>query len=301
MSGKQDQPDQIISRKFEEDSPVISVEFYPPKGENGAEQILKAARELTEISPDFVSITYGAGGTTRERTIQYATLLKKEAGFDVMPHLTCVGHSRKELSIVLEAFHNAGFRNIMALRGDPPKGETAFKPHPDGLGYASELVAFIRENYPDFCLGVAGYPEKHPEAANFESDLKNLKIKVDAGANFITTQLFFNNDDYFNFVDACRNIGITIPIIAGLLPVISAGQISRFCAMCGAAIPEELQAKVNDAGDDDNRVVEIGIDWVTQQISELIEKGAPGVHLYIMNRSYSVLEAIKRLRKNGVL
>ena len=166
---------------------------------------------------------------------------------------------------------------------------------------ASELVEFIRETYPDFCLGVAGYPEKHPEAASFDVDLQNLKTKVDAGADFITTQLFFNNDDYFSFVDACRNIGITVPIIAGLLPVISAGQINRFCAMCGAKIPEELQAKINDAGEDNERVVEIGIAWVSQQITGLLKKGAPGIHLYIMNRSHSILEAIKRLRADGVL
>ena len=202
-----EEPDQHISRKLKQGKAVISVEFFPPKGDDGGEQILKTARELASISSDFVSITYGAGGTTRERTIRYARLLKKEVGFNVMPHLTCVGHSQQELADILESYHSSGFRNIMTLRGDPPKGESSFSPHPDGFQYASELVAFIREQYPDFCLGVAGYPEKHPEAQSMDIDLKNLKTKINAGADFITTQLFFNNEDYFNFVDACRNIG----------------------------------------------------------------------------------------------
>ena len=293
--------DQAISRKFEQDTPVISVEFYPPKGENGGQQILKAARELADISPDFVSITYGAGGSTRERTIEYARLLRNDIGFDVMPHLTCVGHSQNELADVLQSYHNSGFRNIMTLRGDPPKGENIFKPHPDGFKYASELVMFIREQYPEFCLGVAGYPEKHPEAHSLAIDLKNLKTKVDAGADFITTQLFFNNQDYFDFVDACRKQGISAPIIAGLLPVISAGQLKRFCKMCGASIPTELEAQLNNAGEDEKQVIEIGVNWAYRQIAELIEKGAPGIHLYILNRSYSVVEAVKRLRKDGLL
>ncbi len=190
-------PGRAISDMLSAGEPVFSVEFYPPKTEEGARQILRSGKALSAFAPDFVSITYGAGGSTRERTLEYGELLRDLFNFEVMPHLTCVGHSRDELTGILERFQQAGFRNIMTLRGDPPKGKTDFQPHPDGLRYASELVGFIRERFPHFCLGVAGYPEKHPESPSLEDDLGRLCHKVAQGADFITTQLFFDNADYF--------------------------------------------------------------------------------------------------------
>jgi methylenetetrahydrofolate reductase (NADPH) len=229
--------------------------------------------------------------------MRYARLLKEEHGFEVMPHLTCVGHTRDELLEILEEFAEAGFRNVMALRGDPPKGETTFKPVPGGLSYGSDLVALIRENFPDFGIGVGGYPEKHPEAKDMDSDLDHLKIKVDAGADFITTQLFFDNPVYFDFVSRCRNHGIEIPVLPGLLPVLSIGQVRRFCTMCEAGLPSALEQSLEAASDDEQPVV--GADWALHQTKELLAGGAPGYHLYALNKSASTLRILEGLQANS--
>jgi methylenetetrahydrofolate reductase (NADPH) len=206
-----------------------------------------------------------------------------------MPHLTCVGHSRDELNQVADRIHGDGFRNIMALRGDPPKGATEFSAPVDGLRYANELVSLLKARHPDFCLGVGGYPEKHPEAASMESDMAALKRKVDAGASFVTTQLFFDNAVYYRFVDACRNSGITVPIVPGIMPVLSLKQIQRFTSMCGTALPQPLIRRLEAAGETPEIVEAIGIDWALQQIRDLLGNGAPGYHLYILNRAKSAL------------
>ena len=203
---------------FSEHRPLRSLEFFPPKDDAGVDALRQAATALKRISPDFVSVTYGAGGTTRERTAQVSAVLKNDFGFTVMPHLTCVGHSRTELNELADQIHDNGFRNIMTLRGDPPKGETVFRTASDGLSHASELAALLKGRHPDFCLGVAGYPEKHPEAPDLDTDLKNLRTKVDAGADFITTQLFFDNSAYYRFVERCRKAAITLPIVPVLMP-----------------------------------------------------------------------------------
>ena len=278
---------------FLQNKPIFSVEFFPPKDEPGGERMLKTAAQLEPHQPDFVSITYGAGGGTRATTLRYAKLLQQEHGFEVMPHLTCVGHTRDELLEILEEFAVAGFRNVMALRGDPPKGESSFKAVPGGLSYGSDLVSLIRDNFPDFGIGVGGYPEKHPEAESAEIDLQNLKIKVDAGADFITTQLFFNNSVYHDFVERCRNAGIEIPILPGLLPVLSIGQVRRFCAMCDAGLPAELEHNLENSADEEQPVV--GADWALGQIKNLLEKGAPGYHLYALNKSQSTLQILEGL------
>ncbi len=253
------------------------------------ETMRNAATALQRITPDFVSVTYGAGGTTRERTAQAGAMLKDEFRFTVMPHLTCVGHSRVELNDVADRVHAAGFRNIMTLRGDPPKGDTTFVPAPDGLRYASELVALLKARRSDFCLGVAGYPEKHPEAASLESDLDNLKRKIDAGGAFVTTQLFFDNAAYYRYVEKCRARGIETPILPGLMPVLSLKQVQRFTTMCGATLPEQLIKRLDAAGDSPEIAETIGIDWALTQIRDLLANGAPGYHLYIMNRAKSAL------------
>ena len=277
--------------------PVVSVEFYPPRTEQGGQQILKTAEALQRLfRPDFVSITFGAGGSTRERTVRYAAILKDTCNFEVMPHLTCVGSSREELLDILGDYEAAGFRNIMALRGDPPKDESSFQPHPGGLRYGSDLVELIRENFPEFCVGVAGYPETHPEAASAAIDLDHLKFKVDQGASFITTQLFFDNRFYFDFVERSRKAGIEAPIIPGLMPVQSLPQIQRFCAMCKASLPKELVGRLETAGDDPRAVEDVGIQWAFRQIEEMAKNGVPGFHLYILNKSRPALEIMKLLK-----
>jgi methylenetetrahydrofolate reductase (NADPH) len=282
-------PDRPISELFAERRVLRSLEFFPPKDDAGVEALRATAQALRRMQPDFVSVTYGAGGTTRDRTAQVSALLRSEFGFTVMPHLTCVGHSRAELSALADRIHGGGFRNIMTLRGDPPKGTTEFKVATDGLRHASELAELLKARHNDFCLGVAGYPEKHPEAPSLEADLTHLRRKVDAGAAFVTTQLFFDNAVYYRFVEKCRAAGITVPIVPGIMPVLSLKQIQRFTQMCGATLPEQLTKRLEAAADNADVVETIGIDWALNQIRGLIANGAPGYHLYILNRAKGAL------------
>ncbi len=281
--------DRPISDFFTSRRLVRSLEFFPPKDEAGVEALRQTAAALRPLAPDFVSVTYGAGGSTRERSAQVSALLRTEFDFTVMPHLTCVGHSRAELAGIADRFHAGGFRNVMALRGDPPKGATTFQTATDGLSYANDLVALLRARHPELCLGVAGYPEKHPEALSLQADLANLKRKVDSGAAFVTTQLFFDNALYFAFVARCRAAGITVPIVPGLMPVLSLKQILRFTTMCGASLPAELVARLEAAGESAEAVEAVGIEWAHEQIQGLLQGGAPGYHLYILNRAKSAL------------
>ena len=282
-----------IRSRFKTGKPMFSVEFFPPKDEAGGKRMLQTAKVIEPYNPDFVSITYGAGGGTRETTMRFARLLKEEHGFEVMPHLTCVGHTRDELLEILEEFADLGFRNIMALRGDPPSGETSFSPVMNGFSYASDLVELIRNNFPDFGIGVGGYPEKHPEAPDLDSDLKNLRTKVDAGADFVTTQLFFDNQAYFDFVRNSRNAGITIPILPGLLPVLSMNQVKRFCKMCEASLPWDLEQALEKS--EEKSHPEVGSMWALQQVKELLDSGCPGFHLYALNKSQSTLTILDGL------
>jgi methylenetetrahydrofolate reductase (NADPH) len=282
-------PDSSIASLFAQRRPLRSLEFFPPKDEAQLQMLQGAAAALQRIAPDFVSVTYGAGGTTRERTARAAELLRREFGYTVMPHLTCVGHSRAELNDIADRLHLDGFRNIMTLRGDPPRNPAGFPPALDGLRYASELVGLLKARHSDFCLGVAGYPEKHPEALSLEADLENLKRKVDAGASFITTQLFFDNTVYYRYVEKCRARGIPVPIVPGIMPVLSLKQIKRFTEMCGATLPRELTMRLEVAAENTDVVEIIGIDWALTQIRGLLANGAPGYHLYILNRAKSAL------------
>jgi methylenetetrahydrofolate reductase (NADPH) len=282
-------PDRPISELFAQNRPLRSLEFFPPKDDAGVEALRATAATLKRMAPDFVSVTYGAGGTTRDRTAQVSALLKQEFGFTVMPHLTCVGHSGAELSDVADRIHAGGFRNIMTLRGDPPKGATEFKVATDGLRNAHELVTLLKSRHADFCLGVAGYPEKHPEAASLDVDLTHLKRKVDAGADFITTQLFFDNTVYYRFVERCRAAGISVPIVPGIMPVLTLKQIQRFTSMCGATLPKQLITRLEVAAENADVTETIGIDWALTQIRGLLANGAPGYHLYILNRAKGAL------------
>ncbi len=282
-------PDRPISELFAQKRPLRSLEFFPPKDDAGVESLRATATALRRMNPDFVSVTYGAGGTTRDRTAQVSALLKTDLGFTVMPHLTCVGHTRAELADVADRIHAGGFRNIMTLRGDPPKGETTFTPFKDGLRYASDLVALLKSRHADFCLGVGGYPEKHPESPNAAVDLDHLKRKVDAGAAFITTQLFFDNAIFYRFVEKCRAAGITVPIVPGIMPVLSLKQIKRFTDMCGTHLPPALETRLEVAAENPDVVEIIGVDWALDQIRGLLANGAPGYHLYILNRAKAAL------------
>ncbi len=294
---KQDLP---LEKILDQGKKIFSVEFFPPKSDAMGEQLIKAAEKIKPLNPDFVTITYGAGGSTRQRTLDYACKLKDEVGFSVMPHLTCVGHSKAELLDILKSFHDTGFKNIMALRGDPPKGETNFKPHPEGLAYASELVALIKENYPEFSLGVAGYPEKHMEAVDLQSDISSLAHKVSQGASFVTTQLFFDNQYYFKYVELCKEAGISIPILPGILPALSLDQLRKFCSFGGSSIPAELESRLTAVAGNKEQEAEVGETWAFEQIKELLERGAPGVHFYILNRSKTVCSLMQRLKDSGI-
>ncbi|MBI5690954.1 MAG: methylenetetrahydrofolate reductase [NAD(P)H] [Verrucomicrobia bacterium] len=282
-------PDRPISELFAAKRPLRSLEFFPPKDDAGVESLRATATALKRMQPDFVSVTYGAGGTTRDRTAQVSALLRSEFGFTVMPHLTCVGHSRSELASLADRIHGEGFRNIMTLRGDPPKGAAEFQVTPDGLSHAAELVALLKARHPDFCLGVAGYPEKHPEAPSLEVDLTRLRRKVDEGADFITTQLFFDNTVYYRFVEKCRAAGIQVPIVPGIMPVLSLKQIQRFTQMCGATLPRQLAIRLEVAAENADVVEMVGLDWALHQIRGLLANGAPGYHLYILNRARGAL------------
>jgi len=288
-----------LQNRLQSGDPLFSIEFFPPKSDASAEQLLRSAEALTAYSPDFASITYGAGGSTRSRTLKYARHLREDYGYTVMPHLTCVGHSRDELRGIIAEFREAGLCQIMALRGDPPKGETDFNPHPDGLHYANELVSLIHETYPECTVGVAGYPETHPEAPSPDIDLLNLKRKVDTGAHFITTQLFFDNAKYFEFVERARQAKIDLPVLPGLMCVTSHQQALRFCEMCGTSMPAELDQKLRAAGEDSAAVEAVGIDWVYGQARELLERGAPGIHLYILNRKGPAVTLMEKLKAAG--
>jgi len=273
----------------------ISVEFFPPKTPEGAKQILSCADKIKDYI-SLVSITYGAGGTTRELTLNYANILKDEYAFNVMPHLTCVGHSKEELKNILQNFVDRGFKRIMALRGDPPKDSSSFVPHENGFAHANELIDFIKTHFPTLEIYCAGYPEKHPEASSMEDDIMYLKKKCDAGADYIISQLFFENEKFFDFVKKCREAGITKKIIAGILPALSADQAQNFCKMCGASLPQKLLENLKNAKDAQSARRE-GINWALNQIQEL-QNNVDGIHLYILNRHESALEIFSRLSSN---
>ena len=287
--------------KHENRKPIISFEIFPPKTEKGYDNLRFELSILADLNPDFITVTYGAMGTTREKTLDIASLIKNHFGIEPACHLTCVGATKSELDATLQNIYDAGVRNIVALRGDPPEGEKNFVPPEDGYSYGNELVEHIRRfeiktgNRNHFGLAVAGYPEKHIEAAEADSDLANLKRKVDAGADVIITQLFFNNDYYYDFVSRVRDIGITVPVIPGIMPILSAKQIKRITSMCGTTIPEELKEKLDSAIEDDTKARDIGIEQCIQQSKELLVKGVPGIHFYVLNKSSHMIRIMEAL------
>lgn len=278
------------------EKPVISFEIFPPKSVKGIEKLKNTLNELTSLSPDFISVTYGAMGTTRNKTIEIASYIKNTLKVETACHLTCVGSSRDEMKEIISSIRDEGITNIVALRGDPPRGEKEFKPHEDGFSHANELVSHIREFEKEnkikksrkFGIAVAGYPEKHLEAPSFEEDIANLKRKVDAGADVIITQLFFDNKDYFEYVEKVRAAGIDVPVVPGLMPILSSKQITKISSMCGSKIPESLANQLNNAGSNNDMAEEIGITQCIDQAKELIEKGVPGIHFYVLNRALHI-------------
>ena len=282
-------------------APSISFEFFPPKSDEAAAQLERTISELGELSPTFVSVTYGAGGSTREKTVEIVSRIKRGAGIEAMAHLTCVGSTRDELASVLHRLAEGGVENVLALRGDPPKGQTAFTPVEGGFRFANELAAFIRATHGDkLCVGGAAYPEKHVESGNPAVDLNNLKRKVDAGLDFVITNLFFDNRHYWEFVERARAAGIKVPIIPGIMPITNAAQIERFTLFCGATLPFKLAAELDRRRDDPKAVLQLGVAHATSQCIDLLTGGAPGIHFYTLNRSHATKDIFTALKTIGL-
>lgn len=287
----------LIRDLFDRDEPVFSFEFFPPKTEQGERALLKTVARLRELDPSFVSVTYGAGGSTREKTIEIVSRVKHEFGIEAMAHLTCVGHDRDEIATILDRIQACGIENVLPLRGDPPQGESTFVRPRNGFGQASELVRFIRERGYPFCLAGAGYPEGHVECRDLELDLGHLLEKVQAGVDVLITQLFFDNADYFAFVERARKAGIELPIVPGIMPITNVAQIERITRMCGARIPDALRERMHAVEDDEAAVNQVGIDYSTRQCRELLAGGAPGIHFYTLNKSPATAAILAELRR----
>jgi methylenetetrahydrofolate reductase (NADPH) len=284
-----------IAQILDERRPVFSFEFYPPKTDEGLANLHTALDDLKEDGPDYVSVTYGAGGSTRETTIGVVKSIKQQYGIEAMAHLSLVGTSVDGLRAVLDEIQGAGIENVLALRGDPPRGETEWNAHPEGLEYSVELIELIQREY-DFCVGAACFPEVHPQAASPEDDLRYLKRKVDAGASFLITQLFFDNRDYFDFVDQARAIGIDVPIIPGIWPVTNYAQIKRIAELCQSRFPDRFERELEERKDDLDAVADLGVAYAALQCVELLAKGAPGIHFYTLNRSPATRAILAALR-----
>ena len=274
-----------ILNLLQEKKPTLSFEFFPPKDDIGFWDLYRTIEALKPIEPTYVSVTYGAGGGTRRKTVELVGRIKNDIGIEPMAHLTCVDADRTEIAQTLDQLKLLKIENVLALRGDPPKGQSSFVPTAGGFRYADELVSFIRERLDSLCIGAACYPEGHPEAPNLDKDLENLKRKVDAGVDFLITQLFFDNADFLRFRDRAVGIGINVPIIAGIMPILSAKQVKRFTEMCGATIPKDLLRKIDAVEDDAEAVRHIGMYHSTQQCLELLDQGVAGIHFYTLNRS----------------
>lgn len=285
-----------ITDIFKTQNRTYSFEFYPPKDEISAVDFGINIGQLMRLSPSFVTVTYGAGGSTRERTFALVDYLQNKIGLNTMAHYTCVNASREKVSEDLSYLKQVGVENLMLLRGDPPKGQGFFTRHPEGFAYGSELIEFVKGRF-EFCTGGGAYPECHPEAANLDADLLNLKKKVDAGADFLITQLFFINDHYFDFVNRARSLGIQCRIIPGIIPITSFGQIKRFGQMSGATVPENLIKQMEPYQNDPEKIYQIGMDYAISQCRDLLVLGAPGIHFYTLNKSRATVEIFETLMR----
>lgn len=269
----------------------LSFELFPPKTAAGLKKLFEHTDRLIEFEPSFITCTYGAGGSTREKTLEVISTVRQKYDCPVATHLTCVGATTEELKEYLDQAIAKDIQNVVALRGDPPKGEEKFCAVAGGFSYANELVAFIRKEFPTIGIAVAGYPETHQEAPSADADLENLKRKVDAGADVVITQLFYDNRDFFEFRNHCQNAGISVPIVPGLLPVTNGGQIQRIASLCGANLPQKFVEALNKYPDASEEQFEVGVEFATEQTQELVEEGVPGIHFYVLNKS----EATRRV------
>jgi methylenetetrahydrofolate reductase (NADPH) len=282
-------------------APSISFEFFPPRSDEAVAQLERTIVELSALNPTFVSVTYGAGGSTREKTIEVVSRIKRGAGIEAMAHLTCVGSTRQEIATVVQRLYSAGVENVLALRGDPPKGQTSFTATDGGFSFASELIAFIREAHgSQLSVGGAAYPEKHVECGNPAVDLNHLKRKVDAGLDFLITQLFFDNRQYWEFVERARACGIKVPIIPGIMPITNAASIERLTISCGATLPFKLAAELDRRRSDPRAVNQLGVAHATSQCIDLLTGGAPGIHFYTLNRSNATKDIFTALKSIGL-
>lgn len=275
--------------------PVISFEVFPPKTDAALQSFQAVLPRLVALRPDFMTVTYGALGTTRDRTLEIAASIKRDHGMEAACHLTCVGSTAADIDRHLGEIRDSGIENIVALRGDPPQGQASFVPPPGGYRHARELVEHIRR-FSGFGIAVAGYPEKHIEAPDMESDLRHLREKVAAGADIVITQLFYDNRHYFRLVESARALGISVPIVPGLLPIISLQQVKRITSLCGSTIPGPLLERLEAAAEDEEASIEVGVRHAVGQAAELIERGAPGIHFYVLNRSRHMIPIMEALR-----
>jgi methylenetetrahydrofolate reductase (NADPH) len=288
-----------IDEILESTRPVFSVEFFPPKTEEGREGLFETVEVLRKLGPNFFSVTYGAGGATREGTLETTRAIRDEYGVEAMAHLSCVGETEDSLREIVDRIADAGIENILALRGDPPRGQDDFVQPEGGLGSAAELTGLIAETHPEIAIGGACFPEVHPEAASLEADIAYLKTKVDNGATFLITQLFFDNRSYFDFVPAARAAGIDVPIVPGIMPMTGFKQIARICELCDAKIPVPLSEAMQAAGGEDRVEFELGVAYAAQQCAELLRRGVPGIHFYALNRwpaTRAILAALQAAR-----
>ena len=280
--------------------PTVSFELFPARSEKAARNLQKAIDTLANLKPHFVSVTFGAGGSTREGSRQLVEKLKHEKGLEVIAYFACYGLGPEDIIAILDSYQTIGIENVLAVRGDPPR-EQEFVPHPDSLSHASDLVAFMRPRY-DFCMGVAGYPEGHVDAPSKEQDLEYLRLKVDQGAEYIITNYFYDNAYFFDFVERCRGMGIEVPIVPGVMPIYSVRMMETLAGICGATITDEVRRGIAGLEEGDREgLEEVGTDLAERHCSELLEAGVPGLHFYTMNRSRSTGEVVGRLRDQGML
>jgi methylenetetrahydrofolate reductase (NADPH) len=283
---------------YQQDRPAISFELFPPKTEAGQRALEKHVGELMQFEPAYITCTYGAGGSTRDKTLEIVTAVKQQFQVPVASHLTCVGSTVDQLRDYLGQARDAGIDFIVALRGDPPEDQQQFQVTEGGFQYANQLVSLIHSEFAQFGIAVAGYPEVHQEAPNADVDLQNLKRKVDAGADVVITQLFYNNDDFFRFRDSCDSAGITVPVVPGILPVTSLAQIQRIASLCKATLPEELTSRLGQQEDADWQF-EVGVEHAVCQVADLLAGGVPGLHLYVLNRSQATIRVLGHALQSG--
>ncbi len=281
-----------LSAAYGPDKFGLSLELYPPKTSRGMANLFAHVARLVEYRPSFITCTYGAGGSSQDATLEIVARVHREFKLPVATHLTCVGRTVDQLREYLHQAEQENVENVVALRGDPPQGESTFRPVEDGLAHANELVALVREEFPQFGVAVAGYPETHREAPSPDVDLQNLKRKVDAGADVVITQLFYNNADFLRFRDRCEAIGIRVPVVPGLLPVTSFAQVRRITSMCGATLPAKFVRGLEDSGDDIAAQFDMGVEFAVQQAKDLAEEGVPGIHFYVLNRSEALIKVL---------